>query len=121
MNKMRFLLAFVGMTFMTQDLSAQDRVRYPEAMPGINDAYYCAFDSDNPYATKDMLDHIRHEKFDLVLPRVMRERGVDFASAVGVFDGERGTVYSDDCCHLSQSGNEILAWPCVTQVYAHVA
>ena len=51
--------------------------RYPEAMPGISEAYYTSFDSDNPYATKEMLDHIRREKFDLVLPRVMREHDVD--------------------------------------------
>lgn len=77
MNKMRFVLAFVCMIIVTHDSRAQDRVRYPEAMPGINRAYYSAFDSDNPYATKDMLNHIRREKFDIVLPRVMRERGVD--------------------------------------------
>ena len=51
--------------------------QYPEAMPGINDAYYSAFDADNPYATAEMLDHIRREKFDLILPQVMRDHGVD--------------------------------------------
>ena len=51
--------------------------QYPEAMPGINDAYYSAFDADNPYATAEMLDHIRREKFDLVLPEIMRNHSVD--------------------------------------------
>ena len=46
-------------------------------MVGISEAYYAAFDDDNPYATTEMLNHIRREKFDLVLPLVMRERGVD--------------------------------------------
>ena len=50
---------------------------YEEAMPGISDAYYGSFDADNPYATTAMLDHIRREKFDLVLPRIMGARGVD--------------------------------------------
>ena len=53
------------------------QTRYPEAMVGISDAYYAAFDDDNPYATTEMLNHIRREKFDLVLPRVMREHEVD--------------------------------------------
>ncbi len=57
------------------DVLAQEQ--YPEAMPGISETYYTSFDADNPYATKEMLNHIRREKFDLVLPRVMRERGVD--------------------------------------------
>ena len=51
--------------------------QHPEAMPGISDAYYTAFDADNPYATAEMLDHIRREKFDLVLPQVMRDHDVD--------------------------------------------
>ena len=51
--------------------------QYPEAMPGISDAYYTAFDADNPYATAEVLDHIRREKFDLILPQVMRDHGVD--------------------------------------------
>ncbi len=46
-------------------------------MPGISDAYYGAFDDDNPYATTEMLNHIRREKFDVVLPRVMREAEID--------------------------------------------
>jgi CRISPR/Cas system-associated endoribonuclease Cas2 len=35
------------------------------------------FDNNNPYATVEMLDHIRRERFDLILPRVMRERKID--------------------------------------------
>ena len=58
-------------------ISANADAQYPEAMPGISDAYYTAFDADNPYATVEMLDHIRREKFDLVLPQVMRDHGVD--------------------------------------------
>lgn len=51
--------------------------QHKEAMVGITDAYYTSFDDDNPYATAAMLNHIRREKFDLVLPRLMREHGVD--------------------------------------------
>jgi CRISPR/Cas system-associated endoribonuclease Cas2 len=73
-------LLVVGCLLLVLDASAQDfsaQTRHPEAMVGISDAYYAAFDDDNPYATTEMLNHIRREKFDLVLPLVMRERGVD--------------------------------------------
>jgi len=75
MNKVQILLAFFCMFFLVQELDAQ--TRNPEAMPGISPAYYGMFDSSNPYATVDMLDHIRREKFDLILPRVMREHEID--------------------------------------------
>ncbi len=75
MSKGRFVFAFSCIFFLVQGSNAQSR--YPEAMAGISDAYYTAFDDDNPYATAEMLNHIRREKFDLVLPRVMREREVD--------------------------------------------
>jgi len=65
----------VGRGVIAQD--GEPRAMRVEAMPGITDAYYTSFDDDNPYATAEMLDHIRREKFDLVLPRVMRSRGVD--------------------------------------------
>lgn len=65
----------VGRAATAQD--AEPRAARVEAMPGITDAYYTSFDDDNPYATAEMLDHIRREKFDLVLPRVMRRHAVD--------------------------------------------
>ena len=79
MNKFRFVLAtsFLLLLCFAQVLTAQMRTRYPEALPGISDTYYGAFDDDNPYATKEMLDHIRREKFDFVLPRVMRDENID--------------------------------------------
>ena len=78
-NKFRFVLAtsFLLLLCFAQVLTAQMRTRYPEALPGISDTYYGAFDDDNPYATKEMLDHIRREKFDFVLPRVMRDENID--------------------------------------------
>ncbi len=85
MNKTCCLLALACSVLVASVLapsiaSAQrrgDRGGYPEAKPGINAAYYSAFGRDNPYGTTDMLNHIRREKFDVVLPRVMRERGID--------------------------------------------
>lgn len=65
----------VGRGAIAQD--GEPRVTRVEAMPGITDAYYTSFDDDNPYATAEMLDHIRREKFDLVLPGIMRSHGVD--------------------------------------------
>ena len=55
--------------------SAQDR--YTDVMHGISDANYGIFDDYNPYATMEMLNHVRRERFDLILPRVMRDHGID--------------------------------------------
>jgi len=74
-SKVRVLLFFFCLLFLFQGFNAQ--AKKPEAMVGINQAYYSMFDDDNPYATKDMLDHIRRERFDLIMPRVMRKHGVD--------------------------------------------
>ena len=35
--------------------------------------------------------------------------GVDFVDATTVFNGVSDPVYSDDCCHLTRRGNEVLA------------
>jgi len=35
--------------------------------------------------------------------------GVDFVNATAVFNGVTDPVYSDDCCHLTRRGNEVLA------------
>ncbi len=79
MNIVRTLLVCFCIFFLVRDSNAQTRAqtRNPEAMLGISDAYYGAFDSDNPYATADMLNHIRREKFRLILPRVMRDAKID--------------------------------------------
>ena len=75
MRKIRFILAFFSILFLVQGLNAQKQ--YRELMWGISDANYGIFNDNNPYATKDMLNHIRRERFDLILPRVMREKKID--------------------------------------------
>jgi hypothetical protein len=40
---------------------------------------------------------------------ILRQNGVNFYSAVDIFDEEAGTVYIDDCCHYNKFGNQILA------------
>jgi len=75
MSKVRILLTFFCMLFLVQGLNSQ--TKKSEAMVGISHAYYSMFDAHNPYATVDMLDHIRRERFDLILPRVMREKKID--------------------------------------------
>ena len=75
MNKVLIVLAFLCMFFLVQESDAQ--TRNPEAMPGISPAYYGMYSSSNPYATVDMLNHIRRERFELILPRVMRENEID--------------------------------------------
>ncbi|RLE05876.1 MAG: hypothetical protein DRJ06_08500, partial [Candidatus Aminicenantes bacterium] len=75
MNKARVLLPFICFLFLAQALNAQPQ--YRDLMWGISDAYYGMFDENNPYATVEMLNHVRRERFYLILPRVMREHQVD--------------------------------------------
>jgi CRISPR/Cas system-associated endoribonuclease Cas2 len=75
MSKVRIFLFFFSLLFVVLGLNAQ--AEKPEAAVGISQAYYSMFDADNPYATKDMLDHIRRERFDLILPQVMRDNKID--------------------------------------------
>ena len=75
MNKVRTLLTFFCLLFLVQGLNAQRQ--YRELMWGIGDANYGIFDDNNPYATMDMLNHIRRERFYLILPRVMQEKKID--------------------------------------------
>jgi len=75
MSKVRFILIFFSILILAQGFYAQ--TRNPEYMAGISQAYYSMFDAYNPYATGEMLDHIRRERFDLILPRVMREKKID--------------------------------------------
>ncbi|NOR14814.1 MAG: hypothetical protein GQ544_03830, partial [Candidatus Aminicenantes bacterium] len=75
MIKVRVFLFVLCLFLFVQGANAQTEQQ--EAMVGISQAYYSMFDVDNPYATKAMLDHIRRERFDLILPRVMREKKID--------------------------------------------
>jgi len=75
MTKAKIFLIFFSTLILAQGFYAQ--TRNPESMAGISQAYYSMFDADNPYATGEMLDHIRQERFDLILPRVMREKKID--------------------------------------------
>ena len=71
-----FALAAVSpLILLAVPASAQER--YTDLMHGIGDANYGIFDRNNPYATEDMLNHVRRERFELLLPRVMKEHGVD--------------------------------------------
>jgi len=75
MSKVRFILTFFSILVLAQGFYAQ--TRNSEVMAGISQTYYSMFDADNSYATVEMLDHIRRERFDLILPRVMREHNID--------------------------------------------
>ena len=75
MKQVWFTLTISCMLFLFQDLNAQNQ--YRDVMWGISDANYGIFDDDNPYATVEMLNHIRRERFDLILPQVMREHTID--------------------------------------------
>lgn len=39
----------------------------------------------------------------------LQQSGVNFHSALSVFDDVAGTLYIDDCCHFNVTGNELLA------------
>ena len=75
MSTVRIIPCIFCLLFLAQGANTQDNK--PEAMVGISQAYYSMFDSDNPFATKEMLNHVRRERFDLILPRVMRENKID--------------------------------------------
>ncbi len=40
---------------------------------------------------------------------VLQREGVNIVDATGLFDGLSDTIYSDDCCHYNQRGNDLLA------------
>ncbi|MFQ6002690.1 MAG: hypothetical protein ACE5KJ_02995, partial [Candidatus Zixiibacteriota bacterium] len=75
MSKVRIFLTIICFIFLVQASNAQRQ--YRDLMWGIGDAYYGMFDENNPYATAEMLNHIRRERFYLILPRVMREHKID--------------------------------------------
>jgi hypothetical protein len=39
----------------------------------------------------------------------LKKKGVNFYSAVDIFDDEAEILYVDDCCHFNQTGNNLLA------------
>jgi len=75
MSKVRIFLTIICLIFLVQGSNAQRQ--YRDLMWGIGDAYYGMFDDNNPYATVEMLNHIRLERFYLILPRVMRDHKID--------------------------------------------
>jgi hypothetical protein len=81
MNKAILLVALCCAVLPGHGLDAQEQYdaqdQYGDVMSNIGDANYGTFDDDNPYATEEMLNHVRRERFDLILPRVMREHDVD--------------------------------------------
>jgi len=64
-----------------------------------------ALNDRSPYKTP------MEQGYQFLLERVprLREEGVDIRDAIDLFDEVDGHVFSDDCCHFNQRGNEILA------------
>ena len=77
MSKAKAILPLLFTLFFVEGTTAQYGEQYEDVMANIGDANYGIFDDGNPYATVDMLNHVRRERFYLVLPQVMRERTVD--------------------------------------------
>ena len=53
----------------------------------------------------------RHSRLSQLLAAVpvLQREGVNIVDATGLFDGLSDTIYSDDCCHYNQRGNDLLA------------
>jgi len=77
MCKAKVILTLLFTVFVVEGSTAQYGEQYEDVMANIGDANYGTFDDGNPYATVDMLNHVRRERFYLILPRVMRERTID--------------------------------------------
>jgi len=85
------LLPLLSTLFLSQGLHAQVQEeldseyeyggqygqRYEEVMTGIRDANYGTFDGQYPDDPVKILNHVRRERFYLVLPEVMRDRKID--------------------------------------------
>lgn len=75
------------------------RKRFPDAERQV------AIRADSPYANGVRVG------YPYLRDRVpaLRSRGVSVVSAIDVFDDIEEVVYADDCCHVNQLGNEVLA------------
>jgi len=74
MNKVRIFLAFFCMFFLLQGLHAQEH----------------EYESDK---MMDLLDQIRRDKFDLILPQAMRDNKIDmWIQVMGTKNGEEGNL-----------------------------
>tara|TARA_Y100000590_G_scaffold349965_1_gene401671 strand:- start:205 stop:1686 length:1482 start_codon:yes stop_codon:yes gene_type:complete len=85
------LLPLLSTLFLSQGLHAQVQdgldseyeygdqygQRYEDVMTNISDANYGTFDAHYPDDPVKILNHVRRERFYLVLPRVMRDREID--------------------------------------------
>lgn len=76
--------------------------------------------SDKPFSSEELAvaltaDHPYRSGVELGYPWLLRQEqrlrqsGVDFHSALAIFDDVASTLYIDDCCHFNVTGNEILA------------
>lgn len=77
MHKAKAILTLSFTLLLAGGAAAQYGEQYDDVMANIGDANYGIFDDGNPYATVEMLNHIRKERFRFILPRVMRDRGID--------------------------------------------
>ena len=45
----------------------------------------------------------------LALSKDLKKEGIEFHDLTMIFEDDKETIYSDDCCHLNKKGNDILA------------
>ena len=76
MSKGTLFSALFCTLFLVHGLTAQEN-GYEDVMANINDANYGTFNEDIPYDRVEILNHVRRERFHLILPRVMRAHEVD--------------------------------------------
>ena len=71
----KLVFSFFCLLFYKQEVNAQ--MDYSDVMLNIGDANYGIFDGEASYDEEKALNHIRRERFYLILPSVMREAKVD--------------------------------------------
>ena len=89
MRNTQYCLPLLCTLVLSQGLSAQGQDQdpdqfldlfmdqYEDVMANISDANYGTFDAEYPDDPVKILNHVRRERFYLVLPKVMRERKID--------------------------------------------
>jgi hypothetical protein len=78
------------------------------------------YDSDKPFTSEELSTALTEnhpyragveQGYPWLLDQTerLRQSGVNFHSALAIFDDVASTLYIDDCCHFNVTGNEILA------------
>ena len=105
----KLVFSFFCVLFYKQEVNAQ--MDYSDVMLNIGDANYGIFDGEASYDEEKALNHIRRERFYLILPSVMREAKVDMWIHVAVTGSDDTGDGTESNPYTSQFRKElILQW-----------